>query len=74
MHSIGGYAPCFFFDFSKKYTFKFKLDCKYLDSQGLTQIHPYHIGYKYMDVVKAPYFDKDRFDFSINDDTKMRVQ
>jgi len=26
-----------------------------------------------MDVIKPPYFDKDRFDFSINDDTKMRV-
>ena len=27
-----------------------------------------------MDVVKAPDFDKDRYDFSINDDTKMSIQ
>lgn len=27
-----------------------------------------------MDVIKTQDFDKDRFDFSINEDTKMRVQ
>ena len=35
VHSIEGFNPCYFFDFSKKYQFKFKLDCRHLNSQGL---------------------------------------
>lgn len=54
VHSIEGYNPCFFFDFNKKYQFKFKLDCRHLNSQGLVQVDPFAVGYRYLDVIKPP--------------------
>ena len=35
MHSLDGFRPCFFYDFSKSYVWKYKLDCRSLTSEGL---------------------------------------
>lgn len=74
MYSIRGYDPCFFFNFSLSYEFRFKLECKYLDSSGLVQIHPYSVGYKYEDVMGEISFDRERFDFDTSEAVKMRVK
>jgi hypothetical protein len=36
--SIEGFDSCFFFDFSKTYTFKFRLSCKSVTAKGLVPI------------------------------------
>lgn len=74
MYSIRGYDPCFFFNFSLSYEFRFKLECKYLDSTGLVAIHPYSLGYKYEDVIGKLEYDRERFDFDTNEAVKMRVK
>ena len=74
MFSIRGYDPCFFLNFSESFEFRFKLECKYLDSTGLVQIHPYSVGYKYQDTIGKLEYDAERFDFSTNEAVKMRVK
>jgi len=32
LYSLGGYAPCYFYDFTKTYTFEIKLECKILEN------------------------------------------
>ncbi len=53
-YSIAGYDPCFFFDFSKKYTMNFKLYCKVMDESGFIEPEIENIGYKYRDVLVHP--------------------
>ena len=74
MFSIRGYDPCFYLNFSETFEFRFKLECKYLDSTGLVQIHPYNVGYQYEDVIGKLEYDAERFDFSTNEAVKMRVK
>lgn len=51
--TIEGYDPCFFFDFSKKYTFKYKLSCKSISANGLVSLEPFSIGYQYKDLITS---------------------
>ena len=51
-YSIPGFDPCFFFDFSQEYTFKYKLVCKTIDSNGMVSMKPQSMGYDYRDVTK----------------------
>jgi hypothetical protein len=60
VYSIPGYDPCNFYDFSKKYTIKFRLICKPSNAQNyvLTDVHPEGPGYAYKNVLdlKKPTF------------------
>lgn len=47
LYSLGGFAPCFFYDFTSNYTFEITLNCKiYTDLLNL------QTGYQYRDVVE----------------------
>ena len=35
LHSLDGFRPCFFYDFEQKYLWRYKLDCRSLNSNGL---------------------------------------
>ena len=48
---MGGFEPCWFFDFTKSYTLKFKLNCKALDHTGQTDLKEMNVGYSYQDVI-----------------------
>ena len=52
MFSIEGFAPCWYFDLSKTYDIKYRLNCKAVGADGEIQIDE-HIGYKYQDVKKV---------------------
>lgn len=54
MYSIHGYDPCYFLDFNKNYTFKYKLICKLLDENGLVDVKPESTGIKYIDIKIPP--------------------
>jgi len=48
LYSLGGFAPCFFYDFTATYTFEITLNCQiYSNLTALTT------GYQYRDVVNA---------------------
>jgi hypothetical protein len=49
--SVEGFDPCFFFDFSSAYTFKYKLNCKSINAKGLISLEPSSIGYHYKDLI-----------------------
>lgn len=53
MFSIQGFDPCFYFDFTKVHTFKFKLNCKTIDTKGLVDLNSEKLGlgYSYRDVL-----------------------
>mmetsp|Transcript_19433 Transcript_19433/g.29870 ORF Transcript_19433/g.29870 Transcript_19433/m.29870 type:complete len:184 (-) Transcript_19433:209-760(-) len=53
LYSIPGFEPCFFFNFSKAYDFKFKLECRHLTSEGIVPLEQgYEIGAPYKDIVR----------------------
>lgn len=53
VYSIQGFDPCFFYDFTKSYTFKYLLQCRGVNSNGVVVPggHPEGVGYKYKNVV-----------------------
>lgn len=60
MYSLGGYAPCYFYDFTQEYTFDMLIQCKILVDttnettpvvQGVDRLRA---GYQYRDVVTKP--------------------
>ena len=51
--SVEGYDPCFFFDFSSAYVFKYKLNCKSINAKGLVQLEPFSVGYHYKDLITS---------------------
>lgn len=64
MYSLGGFAPCYFYDMTQKYTFEMLIQCAVLvDTTNLTGPSPVStdslkVGYQYRDVVVRPN-DKD---------------
>lgn len=46
-----GYRPCFFLNFSRTHTFKYKLECKHLTADGLVDLTPFHMSQNYLDVI-----------------------
>jgi hypothetical protein len=51
--SVEGFDPCFFFDFSSTYTFKYKLSCKSINAKGLISLEPSSIGSHYSDLTTS---------------------
>ena len=54
LHSLGGFRPCFFYDFESKYEWRYKLDCRSMTANGLVMTKPQHVGYEYVDVLIPP--------------------
>jgi hypothetical protein len=52
-NSVQGFDPCFFFDFSSSYIFKYKLACKSINALGLVALEPFSIGYHYKDLITS---------------------
>jgi hypothetical protein len=64
MYSLGGYAPCYFYDFTQAYTFDMKIECMLLyNTTNKTDPDPptdrLLAGYQYRDVVQKPNNYKD---------------
>ncbi len=80
-YSIPGYDPCYYFDFSLTYTFKFKLYCQIFDETGFVEPNKENIGYKYRDVVevstsndeKLASLDKDFYYAASNPETRFSI-
>ena len=53
LYSLGGFAPCFFFDFTATYDITVTIECQLvtLAAPKPNEIVP---GYQYRDVLKAP--------------------
>jgi hypothetical protein len=62
-YSIAGYDPCYYFDFSKIHTLKFKLYCQVFDEKGFIEPNKENIGYKYRDVVDVSTFEEEAMHF-----------
>ena len=62
-YSIAGYDPCYYFDFSKIHTLKFKLYCQVFVEKGFIEPNKENIGYKYRDVVDVSTFEEEAKDF-----------
>lgn len=56
MYSLGGYAPCFFFDFSSTIEITVKIECQ-LVTLAAIQSNSIAAGYQYRDVLQAPVVD-----------------
>jgi len=53
LYSVPGYDPCHFFDFSKSYEIKYKLECRTISDTGLVNIQESEMtGYEYRDVTR----------------------
>lgn len=53
LYSLGGYAPCFFYNFEKTYTFDFLIQCMVLTENDIVNSTLPQVGYQYRDVVEA---------------------
>jgi hypothetical protein len=58
MYSLGGFAPCFYFDFSATYDITVTIECQLVT---LAAVRPNEIspGYQYRDVLQAPKVDSE---------------
>lgn len=56
VYSIPGFDPCYFYDFSQTYTFKYLLQCRPMQMNDLVSPdgHPEGLGYGYVDVIQGP--------------------
>ena len=54
LHSLGGFRPCFFYDFEQVYEWRFKLDCRSMTASGLRMIDKQALGYEYLNVLVPP--------------------
>lgn len=54
MYSLGGYAPCYFYDFTATYRFKLLIQCmaKTYNPTDITNPRVQQVGYAYRDVVE----------------------
>ena len=76
VYSIQGFDPCFFYDFTQEYEFKYKLNCKPINDEGVVkpQGHVENLGYNYADVVEYPRLQPSDFTYAaINNQTNLKV-
>lgn len=55
MYSLGGYAPCYYYDFTATYKFKLLIQCMVKTPNPVNDItNPFvqQVGYAYRDVVE----------------------
>lgn len=79
LYSIPGFTPCNFYDFSKKYTIKYKLDCRDISANGGVVVdggHKEGTKYSYADVITPVQELSGRQEFqytSTNPETGLRI-
>ena len=78
VYSISGFDPCTKFDFDKKTTVKFMLNCRPIDTKSvvLENGHPEGLGYTYVDVLNQKELDSEKVDFNyaaVNNKTNLKV-
>lgn len=66
VYSIQGFDPCFFYDFTQQYEFKYLLNCKPIDDNGVVEPkgHAERLGYNYADVVEMPTLQPSDFTYA----------
>lgn len=76
VYSTPGFDPCFKYDFTKSYSFKYKLDCRDITSKGIVKEegHQEGVQYSYSEVISID--EPQNFNYNYlytNDQTNMKL-